>query len=117
MASDIIVVSGAIANKPCNGGATWTRLNYLLGLQKLGFDTYFIEQIEPQACVNQDGAASTFAECINVKYFRQVTRQFGLHGRMALVDSTTLQTEGASYQDLLDIADSSVFLVNISGHL
>ena len=51
----IVLVSGAIANKPFNGGASWTRLNWLLGFRKLGFDAYFVEQIDPAACVDEAG--------------------------------------------------------------
>jgi hypothetical protein len=114
---NLVVVSGAIANKPFNGGATWTRLSYLLGLQRLGFDTYFVEQIEPEICVDQTGHPTAFYDSENVSYFRRITEQFGLQNRASLINSVTRQTEGLSYHDLLALADSAVLLVNISGHL
>ena len=45
-----VVVAGAIANKPHNGGATWTRLSFVLGLKRLGFDVRFVERIAPEHC-------------------------------------------------------------------
>src|SRR5262245_49392025 len=39
------IVGGALANKPGNGGNAWTRLQWLLGLRRLGFRPYLIEQI------------------------------------------------------------------------
>ena len=39
-----VVVSGALANKPCNGGEAWVRLSWLLGFRKLGFDVHFVEE-------------------------------------------------------------------------
>jgi hypothetical protein len=40
-----VLVSGAIANKYLNGGEAWVRLSWALGLRKLGFRVYFVEQI------------------------------------------------------------------------
>ena len=40
-----VIVSGAIANKPFNGGNVWAVMNWVLGLKKLGFDVHFLEQI------------------------------------------------------------------------
>jgi hypothetical protein len=45
-----IVVSGALANKPGNGGDAWTRLSWTLGFKRLGHEVYFVEQISPSTC-------------------------------------------------------------------
>lgn len=37
------VVAGALGNKPWNGGNAWTRLSWVLGLQRLGLDVRFAE--------------------------------------------------------------------------
>ena len=50
------IVSGALANKPFNGGAAWTRLSWALGLRRLGFRVCFVEQIDPATCVDASGA-------------------------------------------------------------
>ena len=49
----LILVSGALANKPLNGGEAWVRLNWVLGLRKLGFQVYFVEQIGRETCVKR----------------------------------------------------------------
>lgn len=51
----IALVAGAIANKPFNGGAAWTRLSWILGLQQFGFDVYFLEEIRETDCVDAAG--------------------------------------------------------------
>lgn len=117
MPGSVIVVSGAIANKPFNGGAAWTRLSYLLGLQRLGLDTYFVEQIEPATCVDRAGSPAPFRDSENARYFKRTAEQFEVGDRVVLIDSATRQTVGLRYNDLLDIADSAALLVNISGHL
>jgi hypothetical protein len=112
----IVLVSGAIANKPFNGGASWTRLNWLLGFRKLGFDAYFVEQIDPAACVDEAGQPALFEESVNLRYFRKIAAQFGLEGKAALICGYP-RVEGLDYGRLFEIAGAADLLVNISGHL
>ncbi|RKZ46125.1 MAG: glycosyltransferase family 1 protein [Gammaproteobacteria bacterium] len=42
MAREIIIVSGAIG-RACIGGKAWVYMQYLLGLQRLGFEVYYLE--------------------------------------------------------------------------
>ena len=113
----IILVSGAIANKLGNGGATWTRLNWILGFKKLGFETYFVEQIAPENCVDALGNRTTFERSANLAYFDQVMKEFDLTRTAALIESKTLHSRGLTFPELLDLADTADLLVNISGHL
>ncbi len=62
----LALVSGAVANKAGNGGATWTRLSWALGLRGVGFDVHFVEQLAP-SCGPQA-----------VSYFDAVMAEFGL---------------------------------------
>jgi hypothetical protein len=113
-----ILVSGVIANKPFNGGAAWTRLVYVLGLRKLGFDPYFVEKINPAAFIDIDGnPVSAIEASINRKYFRRIAADFGLTDRMALISSDLRTVEGVAFEELMDIAGSADLLLNISGHL
>jgi hypothetical protein len=112
-----IIVSGALANKPNNGGEAWVRLSWVRGLQRLGFRVVLVEQIAPDACVDGSGAVVPFAQSVNLAYFRHVTKQFGLAGSAVLVEESGEQTHGLGYAELLDLAADSDLLVNISGHL
>lgn len=112
-----IFVSGAIANKHGKGGSVWTRLSYALGLKRLGFRVYFVEQIEPGACIAEDGTPTSFEGSANLDYFRQVVEHFGLAGTAALVYADGARVWGMPYDDLLDVAEDAALLVNISGHL
>ncbi len=112
-----LVVAGALANRPYNAGGAWVRLSWLLGLKKLGFEVYFIEQIDPRACVDSAGAAAGFKECVNRDYFRQVVEQFGLADRAALIYGDCDEVHGAALADVLAVCKSAAALVNISGHL
>jgi hypothetical protein len=41
----LVVVAGALANKPGNGGAAWTRLSWTLGFRQLGYAVVAAEQV------------------------------------------------------------------------
>ena len=112
-----LIVSGALANKPFNGGEAWVRLSWALGLRRLGFAVYFVEQIDPRVCVDAGGAPARGGASVNHAYFRDVTREFGLAETSALIDVATGQTHGLSPDVLRDAAGSAELLVNISGHL
>src|SRR5213596_1560258 len=112
-----IVVSGALANKPRNGGEAWVRLSWAAGLKRLGFRVVFIEQIAPRTCVDGAGGAAPFEQSVNLCYFRAVVESAGLTGSAALVYGDGLVCDGLSWHELLDAAASAELLVNISGHL
>jgi len=93
-----VVVAGAIANKPGNGGEAWVRLSWVLGLRRLGCHVHLLEQLH-------DGSAS------QRDYFDAVVAAFGL------ADCATLVCDDRASGDLLELASSADLLVNISGHL
>lgn len=100
----IAIVSGAVANKPGNGGATWTRLSWALGLRRLGFDVHFVEQL---ASPHTAAAA----------YFTSVMSAFGMAGSSTLLSPECATLVGLSLGELSDLAAEAELLVNISGHL
>jgi hypothetical protein len=112
-----IVVSSVIANKYLNGGNAWTVLSWVLGLKKLGFRVYFLEQIGREGCIDDRGANTEFEKCVNLAYFEQISEQFGLSGSSALIYENGEQVHGLAYAELLDVADDADLLVNITGHL
>jgi hypothetical protein len=103
-----------VAGDPHQGGATWAVLQYLLGLARLGHDTYLIEPIRPDAL---RPAGTSLLESANAAYFRQVLADFGLEGRAALLLQGTRQTVGIPYEELRALAGRAHVLLNISGTL
>ena len=110
-----VLVSGAIANKPFNGGEAWVRLNWLLGFKRLGCDVFFVEQFD--AAGDRAAAESTWEESPAVRYFQQVVRQFGLEDSAALISETGQRVWGISNRHLRAIAGRCDVLINISGNL
>jgi hypothetical protein len=101
----IAIVAGALANKPQSGGEAWVRLNWVLGLRRLGFDVWFVEglagEVEPGA----------------VEYFEEVVGEFGLGDRAALLDGMGQRVAGVDAAELSAAAAESEVLFNLSGHL
>jgi hypothetical protein len=100
-----IVVGGALANKPWNGGEAWVRLSYIRGLERLGLTVFFVEQVDVASC---DEQALTYRDA--------VVEAFGLTDSSALVasDGELLRGDG---ERLLAVAESAELLLNISGNV
>jgi hypothetical protein len=114
---ETLVVSGAIANKHLNGGEAWVRLSWILGLRRLGYDVWFVEQMDEATAVDAAGAPTGFAESENRRYFEHVVERFGLGERASLLFEGGREACGVPLDDLLPVADEARLLVNISGHL
>lgn len=112
-----VIVGGALANKPLNGGEAWVRLTWALGLKRLGFEVCFAELIAGENCVDERGRLADFDRSVNRSFFERVIREFGLEGSACLVCDGDRRTAGISYEDLLARADGAELLVNISGHI
>ncbi len=113
----VLIVAGALANKYRNGGGTWERMSWAVGLRQLGFDVYFVEQIAPQSCVDAAGATTSFDDSVNLAWFNSVTTWFGMADRSALIYGGGEQCAGMPWPRLLEMAESAALLVNLSGHL
>jgi hypothetical protein len=112
-----LVVGGAVANKYLNGGEAWVRLSWIRGFQRLGCRVLFVEQIDPVACVDEEGAPAPFERSAPRAYFDRVMEQFGLAGSASLVLGAGEATSGLPYADVLDLAGEADLLVNISGNV
>jgi len=113
----IAIVSGALANKPFNGGEAWVRLSWLLGLGKLGFEVCFAEQLASADCVDLDGRPAEFAASANRAHFEAVVAEFGLEGRAGLLCDGGRESSGLGLAAIRERAADADLLVNISGHL
>lgn len=123
-----VVVAGALASKPENGGEAWARLNWVRGLERLGCQVGFVEELDDRVLVDPFGRPASLGMSLNLRWFKIVTARFGLTGRSCLVAPpgrepsgeatgarhTTIFTTGPDAEELLGQAD---LLVNIGGNL
>jgi hypothetical protein len=113
----VALVAGALANKPWNGGEAWVRMSWALGLKRLGFDVWFVEELDPASARDAIGRPVAIEESENGRWFDAVTKSFGLDGRSALVATDGRSVIGPAFADLEEIAAEATALVNISGNL
>src|SRR5258708_1921669 len=113
----LVIVSGALANKPYNGGNAWSRLSWLLGFKQLGFDVYFVEQIGHDACIDSHGQISPFKQSINLEFFEKTMQQFGLSEVSSLIYRDGQEVHGVPVQRLAALSQNGSLLFNLSGHL
>jgi hypothetical protein len=113
----LIVVAGSLAQRPCHGGHTWVFLQYLLGFQRLGWDVLFLDELQPDMCVDDVGAPCPLDRSRNLRYFREVMDRFGLTGSFALIYNRGEQVLGLSRSELLERVARSAFLLNVMGFL
>jgi hypothetical protein len=100
-----IVVSGALASKPHNGGEAWVRLSYVLGLRALGCDVHFVEQVASESCTD-DALA----------YFDAVAAEFAM-GSAWLIQDDGAVVRGGDADELRALASEAELLLNVSGNL
>jgi len=93
-----VLVSGAVANKYRHGGSLWVRMSWAEGLQRLGFEVIFVEEL------HAGGDPATFAA---------VMEELGLRGALLVGEDVV----GMSRSELLEHAEQAALLVNLSGHL
>src|SRR5690242_610659 len=113
----MVIVSGAIANKPFNGGNAWSRLSWISGFQRLGFDVLFIEEISSAACVDASDTKTSFRTSENLRFFQSVMAEFGLTSFCGLICDGGDEVYGRPIKELKEIPDKADLLFNLSGHL
>lgn len=110
-----VIVSGALANKPFNGGNAWVILSWLRGLRRLGCDVCFVEQVTNPA--DAAGNPTRFEDSNQRAFFDEVMAQYGLAERSAVIYDDGAQTHGMTMSELCEAAHDADLLINISGHL
>lgn len=114
-----IVVAGSVAQKPRHGGHTWVFLQYVLGLQRLGWEVLFLDRLEPEMCVDDAGRPCPAQLSLNVHYFRDLMERFGLGGDYALFagGEDGGEVHGLDRRQVLARVRDAELLLNIMGFL
>jgi hypothetical protein len=111
-----IFVAGAITAHPFgSAGLTWAFLQWVLGFRRLGYETYYVEQIDSSQCVDDEGKPVSFAVSANRRYFDAVMQRFGLAGNAALLELNGRGYAGLSRRDIEALAAGSDLFINLSG--
>jgi hypothetical protein len=111
-----VLIGGAMAQHPLGGaGYSWAFLQYVLGFRRLGFETYYVEQLSAEHCFDDDWKPAAFGASANARYFRAVAERFGLGGHAALLQADGPGYVGLSQTEVERLARDADLLVNLSG--
>lgn len=103
LAGDAIVLCGAMARRAGRGGHAWALLQYLLGVQRLGFEVTFVDRAG-----HDEGRAEA-------NYVASTMNAFGVE-RYAVLDDAGGVLAGLSRTELLEQVRGAL-LVNVMGYL
>jgi hypothetical protein len=111
-----LAIAGSIAQKAGRGGHTWAYLQYLVGFQKLGWDVLFLDRIDPDAGIDQNGMPAPVHRSWNAGYLARVMHCFGLGRDYALLSKGAC-VAGLSRPEVLKRVAESTALINVMGVL
>ena len=108
-------MTGLIAQYPL-GGVTWDYLQYVLGLSKLGYDVYYLEDTGQWPFNPLEGGVAR--DCaFNVDYLASVMQRFGLQGKWMYRCPSKDQWYGLSELKREELIKTADLLINVSGTL
>ena len=116
MSQPTIAIAGALAQKPWVAGHTWVFLQYVRGLQRLGYDVLFIDRLDAGMSVDAAGQPCDAEVSVNLRYFLDVAEAFGFSENFAILvdDGTTI---GLTRDEVCGRLRQSVGLINVMGYL
>jgi len=88
-----------------------------VGFQRLGHEVYYVEEVEPNWCVDSEGRQCPFERSINRELFQATMEWFGLWDRACQIYNRGEATSGLPLRSLAALAKGADLLVNISGHV
>ncbi len=113
MAKGRVVLLHFVAQMPM-AGIAWQALQYLVGLQKLGYDTWYVEN--HGANPYDPRANSVMMDCsYNVAFLKDSIERFGFAGRWAYWDAINDVYHGLSRERVFDLLKSADALINLCG--
>jgi hypothetical protein len=116
-----VIVTGLIAQHRLLGGVAWGVLNWIIGLLRLGYDVYYIED-SGQWPYNMDGGPSgndwIATDCTpNVEHLGKIMSRFGLAEKWAYRFPIRGEWYGLPESKRQEMLRSADVLLNVSGTL
>jgi hypothetical protein len=113
-----IMLAGSIESHPLfGGGNTWAFLQYVLGFRRLGFETYYVEELSPEDCINNERQRVSLSESVNKRHFGTLMERWNLVGSASLWESAGSGHVGLSRREVETLARDVELLINFSGRM
>ncbi len=110
-----IIVTGALANLPRNGGNAIVTLQFVLGLHRLGFDVLFLEHVPAEGCLDTHGAPCAFEDSVQRSYFVDMITAFSLAGQSSLLYDGGRKSWGVPMREVSSFARDADALIGLGG--
>jgi hypothetical protein len=110
--STVIVGTRDTSRVPEFAGSTWVRLQYLLGLRRLGADCFWVDRLRTVDPLRHHHSLEYLVE-----RFDRTARDFGLQDRYCIVYNDGERYFGMTEARYRGLAAEADLLVNISGYL
>jgi hypothetical protein len=108
-----VVLLHFVAQMPL-AGIAWQALQYLVGLEKLGFEAWYVEN--HGANPYDPRANSVMMDCrYNIDYLKRAMERYGLAGRWAYWDAINDVYHGLSRERVFALLKESDALINLCG--
>lgn len=105
-----IVATGGSSGIPEFAGSTWVRLQYMLGLRRLGIDAFWVDHL---ACL--DPRNSRHSVDFATSEFRRLASEFGFEDRYCIVYDGGATHFGLTEAELSDLASEARLYLAIGG--
>ena len=113
MSKPLCVLAGIIGRFPV-GGVTWCALHYIAGLQRLGWDVFYVEDTA-ECPYDPVTNGITTDPSYAVGYIRRQLARVGLEDSFSYVDHRGLRWYGAPRTRVAEVCRSADLLINLSG--
>lgn len=108
----VVVATRNTSRVPEFGGSFWVRLQYLLGLEDLGVDAYWIDRLD-----SPDPSREAHSVEYMVRRFGASLEAFGLGDRFAIVHERDGRVLGADEMEVRGWVAGADVLLNVGGYL
>jgi len=112
-----IIVGGVVSLPPFSAGIAWDWIQYSVGLRELGHDVYFVEEVMPEWCFDNDGQSCDFLKSANRELFRAIMERFGFWEKACQVFNHGEATCGLPFSSFIAETKDAELLINMSGHV
>lgn len=108
----VIVGTNETSAWPHFGGSLWVRLQYMLGLRRLGVDAYWVDRLAPP-----DPDKNPHSVDYLTDRFRRFAEDFGFEDRYCIVFDRGERHYGIDAGRLRELVERADLLLNVSGRL
>lgn len=109
-----IVVLGYIVRWPL-GGMVWSNLHYLMGLDRLGHDVYFVEDSDDyESCYDPARGVTDADPTYGLAFAERVLNKIGIGDRWAYYDAHTSRWLGPRADSIVEICSTADVVLNLA---